>query len=205
MYHFPPNLLRVDQTGLWNYCEGYYRADLDWVAYVTYCAPQSANYFFDPISIIANELLPAYTIIFVQPEADAIDLIRNNSSWLRAAFIISATFNGFAIILGSLTGIWHARKLFNCIPVVSMCVAVIFWLSGAITATNIYFRLRNSFNGDPGLNIEGHMGRQMFAWIWLGVGFSLIAWTQWCCAAVCCPGGHRKRRIELRKRMSEFI
>lgn len=196
--HFNP--LIVDQTGLWNYCEGYYRADLDWAAQVTYCSPQSSIYFFDPISIISIELNPDYTIVFIQLEADAIARIHDNSGWLKAVFIIGAIFCGFTIILGCLTGVWHERRIFNCAPVFCMCFAIVFWLAGAITATNIYFKLRNIFSADIGLNIQGQMGRQMFAWIWLGFGFSLVAWSQWCCAAICCPGGHRKRRIEMRRR-----
>jgi len=193
--------LIVDQTGLWNYCEGYYRADLDWTADIEYCSPQSSGYSFDPISIISTELNPGYTIVFIQPEEDAITRIHDNSVWLKSAFIIGAMFYGFTLIFGCLTGVWSEAQILNCAPVLGMCCGIAFWLAGAITATNIYFNLRNVFSADIGLNIEGHMGRQMFAWIWLGFGFSLVAWGQWCCAAICCPGGHRKRRIAWKKRI----
>jgi hypothetical protein len=59
--------------------------------------------------------------------------------------------------------------------------------------------LRDSFNNDDRLNVEAHMGHQMFAWVWLCVWTSWTAAAQWCCAAICCPGGHRRRRIEWRK------
>lgn len=151
---------------------------------------------------MAQELLPPYTIVFLQSEVDAIQTIQNTANWLRAAFVIAALFTGFTLVIGPMTGVWHQRKLFNCIPVGTMCFASFFWFLGAVTATNVYFKLRDSFNGDNRLQVEAHMGHQMFAWVWLGVWTSWTAGAQWCCAAICCPGGHRKRRIEMRKRMS---
>jgi hypothetical protein len=194
----------LDQTGLWNYCEGYYRTDLDWAAVPTECGPQSDSYYFDPIGIMSTELLPPYTIVFIQPEVDAITTVHNNASWLRAAFVLTAIFTGFTLLIGPLTGIWHQRRLMNCLPVGCMCIAAFFFFAGAVTATSVYFQLRNAFNNDTRLNVEAHMGHQMFAWVWLGVWCSSTAASQWCCAAICCPGGHRKRRVEMRKRISLF-
>ena len=185
----------IDQTGIWNYCEGYYRPDLDWASFVTSCGPQTKNYYFNPIEIVATELLPLYTIVFLQQEADAIDIIRNTSNWLKAAFTISAICTGIALIMGILTGVWHERRLFNCFPVGCMCLSGLFWFGGAVSATNVYFTLRNSFNNDVELNVQAHMGHRMFSWVWLGFGTAWMALLQWCCAAVCCPGGHRKRRV----------
>ena len=196
--------LILDQTGLWNFCEGYYRLNQNSKAVITGCGPSGDSYFFDPIGIMATELLPPYSIVFVQPEVDAIQVIQNTASWLRAAFVITALFTGFTLLIGPLTGVWHQRRLFNCIPVGTMCFAALFWFMGAVTATNVYFKLRNSFNNDTRLNVEAHMGHQMFAWVWLGVWTSSTAAGQWCCAAICCPGGHRKRRIEMRKRLSSY-
>jgi SUR7/PalI family len=151
---------------------------------------------------MASELVPPYTIIFVEDEVNAIQNLKNSSSWLRAAFVITALFTGFTLCIGPLTGVWRERRLFNCIPVGTMCIAAFFWFLGAVTATNVYLKLRNAFNNDDRLDVEAHMGHQMFAWVWLGVWTSSTAASQWCCAAICCPGGHRKKRIQFRKRTS---
>src|SRR5277367_6475668 len=90
----------LDQTGLWNFCEGYYRTDLDWRAVPTGCGPQSNSYYFDPIGIMSTELLPPYQIIFIQDEVDAITKVHQNASWLRAAFVITAIFTGFTLVIG---------------------------------------------------------------------------------------------------------
>jgi hypothetical protein len=187
---------------LWNFCEGYYRLDENWTPVVTACGAQANGYSFDPIGIMANELRQPYTIVFVQPEVDAITAVQNSSGWLKAAFVITAIFAGFTLVIGPMTGVWHQRRLLNCIPVGTMCVAALFVFLGAATATNVYFKLRDSFNNDSRLHVEAHMGHQMFAWVWLCVWTSWTAAAQWCCAAICCPGGHRRRRIEWRRRIS---
>jgi hypothetical protein len=153
---------------------------------------------------MATELRQPYTIVFVQPEVDAIQSLQNSAGWLKAAFVITAIFAGFTLVIGPMTGVWHQRRLFNCIPVGTMCVAALFVFLGAATATNVFFKLRDSFNNDDRLHVEAHMGHQMFAWVWLCVWTSWTAAAQWCCAAICCPGGHRRRRIEWRRRTHLF-
>jgi len=187
------------QTGLWNFCEGYYRLDQDWRGITTNCGPKEQGYYFDPISIMASELFYPYQIVFVQEEVDAIQTVHNNSDWLKAAFIITALFTGFTLLIGPLTGVWHERRLLNCLPVGTMCIAALFMFMGAVTATSVYFGLRDAFNNDFRLNVEAHMGHQMFAWVWLCVWTTSTAASQWCCAAICCPGGHRKHRIKTSK------
>jgi hypothetical protein len=172
---------------------------------MTGCSQEQGGYFFNPIGIMASELLAPYQIVFVQQEVDAITIVKNNSDWLRAAFVITALFTGLTLVIGPMTGVWHKRRLLNCIPVGTMCIAALFVFMGAITATSVYFGLRDAFNNDTRLNVEAHMGHQMFAWVWLCVWTSWTAATQWCCAAICCPGGHRRPRDEVHSCTSNLI
>ena len=204
MYFIPRIYLTLDQTGLWNFCEGYYQPDLDWLDTVTDCSPQSSDYYFDPIAIMSSQLRSPYTIIFLEQEVEAIQEIQSTSGWLKAAFLITAIFTGFTLVIGPMTGVWHQRRLLNCLPVCTMCVAALFVFMGAVSATNVYLHMRNAFNNDTRLNVNAHMGHQMFAWVWLAVWTAWTAASQWCCAAICCPGGHRKRRIEWRKRIIQY-
>jgi SUR7/PalI family len=151
---------------------------------------------------MATELAYPYKIVFVQSEVDAIKTVKNVSAWTQATFVITALFTGFTLIIGPVTGVWHQKRRFNCIPVGTMCVAASFVAMGAITATNVYFKLRNAFNADTRLHVEAHMGHQMFAWVWLCVWCAWTAAGQWCCASLCCPGGNRKVRIKPQKGIS---
>lgn len=148
---------------------------------------------------MSTELKNPYTIIFLESEVQAIQEIQNTAGWLRAAFVITALFTGFTLVIGPMTGVWHERPMLNCVPVCTMCVASWFIFMGAVSATNVYLHMRNAFNNDTRLNVSAHLGHQMFAWIWLAVWTAWSAASQWCCAALCCPGGHRKRRFHWRK------
>ena len=154
---------------------------------------------------MSNELLYPYKIVFVQEEVDAIQTVQNNAGFLKAAFVITAIFTGFTLVIGPLTGVWHERKLLNCLPVGTMCIAALFMFMGAVAATSVFFGLRDAFNNDFRLHVEAHMGHQMFAWVWLCVWTSSTAASQWCCAAICCPGGHRKHRMEMKKRTHPIL
>jgi hypothetical protein len=53
-------------------------------------------------------------------------------------------------------------------------------------------------NAEPSLNIEAHIGKQMFVFMWIASGFSLIAFIVQlgsCCASCC---GGRKARKQLK-------
>jgi hypothetical protein len=190
----------TDQTGLWNFCEGVYDLQEDWRDFVTYCGSETSGYFFDPITLIANELVPPYQIVFIQSQVDAITTVQNTSGWIKATFVLTALFTGFTLIIGPLTGVWRERKLLNCLPVCTMCIAALAVFMGAVSATAVYFQLRDAFNNDARLVVQAHMGHQMFAFVWLAVWTAWVAASQWCCAAICCPGGHRKKRITFKQR-----
>lgn len=67
---------------------------------------------------------------------------------------------------------------------------------GSVVATVMFVIFANVFaNADPSLNIKAHVGKQMFAFMWVASAFSLIAFiVQFgsCCAACC--GGHKARK-----------
>ncbi|KAJ5113082.1 hypothetical protein N7456_001616 [Penicillium angulare] len=67
---------------------------------------------------------------------------------------------------------------------------------GSVVATVMFVIFANVFsNADPSLNIKSHIGKQMFAFMWVASAFSLIAFILQfgsCCAACC--GGHKARK-----------
>lgn len=94
----------------------------------------------------------------------------------------------------------HRRRFF--IPLRSIPMLILTFLTALITivasavATVMYEIFAHVFaNADPNLNIKAHVGTQMLAFMWIGSGFSFIAFiVQFgsCCASCC--GGHRTRK-----------
>lgn len=94
----------------------------------------------------------------------------------------------------------HRRRTF--IPLRSLPMLILSFFTALITivasavATVMFEIFAHVFtNADPSLNIKAHVGVQMLAFMWIGSGFSLIAFiVQFgsCCASCC--GGHKARK-----------
>lgn len=94
----------------------------------------------------------------------------------------------------------HRRRTF--IPLRSLPMLILAFFTALITivasavATVMFTIFAQVFtNADPNLNIKAHVGVQMLAFMWIGSGFSLIAFiVQFgsCCASCC--GGHKARK-----------
>lgn len=71
---------------------------------------------------------------------------------------------------------------------------------GSVVATVMFIIFANVFtNADPSLNIKAHVGKQMFAFMWVASAFSLFGFIIQigdCCAACC---GGRKARKKLKQ------
>lgn len=97
----------------------------------------------------------------------------------------------------------HRRRtfiLFRSLPmlVISFLTALI-TIVASVVATVMWYIFANVFaNASSDINIKAHVGTQMMAFMWLGSGFSLIAFiVQFgsCCASCC---GGRKARKQLK-------
>lgn len=94
----------------------------------------------------------------------------------------------------------HRRRTFvllRSLPMlfISFLTALVTIVASAV-ATVMFEIFANVFaTADPSLNIKAHVGTQMLAFMWIGSGFSLIAFiVQFgsCCASCC--GGHKARK-----------
>lgn len=94
----------------------------------------------------------------------------------------------------------HRRRTFvllRSLPMlfISFFTALVTIVASAV-ATVMFEIFANVFaTADPSLNIKAHVGTQMLAFMWIGSGFSLIAFiVQFgsCCASCC--GGHKARK-----------
>lgn len=69
------------QVGLWNFCEGYNDQG------ITHCSTPKTLYWFDPVSILVNELLKGATIALPAEVVTALRLVRIASHWMFASFL----------------------------------------------------------------------------------------------------------------------
>lgn len=94
----------------------------------------------------------------------------------------------------------HRRRTFIFLRALPMLILAFFTALVTIVASAVATVMFEIFahvftKADPSLNIKAHVGVQMLAFMWIGSGFSFIAFIIQigsCCAACC--GGHRARK-----------
>ncbi|KAJ5951237.1 Actin cortical patch SUR7/pH-response regulator PalI [Penicillium vulpinum] len=209
------------QVGLWNFCEGYNGEG------ITYCSKPETLYAFNPVDIILNELLAGATIALPADIQSPLKLARLASHWMFGILLTAAVLNFVMIFVGPLAvssrhprsiKAWaagysgahppagkppHRRRTFFWLRALPMLILTFFTalvtIVGSAVATVMFLIFANVFsNADQSINIQAHVGTQMLVFMWIGSGFSLIAFIIQlgsCCAA-CCRG--RKARKQLK-------
>lgn len=94
----------------------------------------------------------------------------------------------------------HRRRTFiflRALPMMILAfITALLTIVASAVATVMFEIFAHVFTkADPSLNIKAHVGVQMLAFMWIGSGFSFIAFIIQigsCCAACC--GGHRARK-----------
>ncbi|KAI9728894.1 MAG: hypothetical protein M1834_007152 [Cirrosporium novae-zelandiae] len=168
------------QVGLWNFCEGYNSDG------VTNCGTPKTMYWFDPVTIILNELLAGASIALPSNVTAALGLVRIASHWMFGFFIVGTVLSFVAIFLTPLSVYTRWASL----PIAILCfLAALTTTVAVIIATVMFVIFCNVFETASGIasfNVKPSLGTEMFAFMWIAAGFSIVAWlvqTSMCC---CC-------------------
>jgi hypothetical protein len=165
------------QVGLWNFCEGYFNEG------ITYCSPHKSLYWFNPVSILLNELLSGATITLPAEINNILDLIKIASHLMFGFFITGACMNFVNIFLAYLPLYSRWWSLFF---VIWSFISTLLTVAASIIGTVMFIIFRNVITSQEGLNISARVGTQMFAFMWTASAMSLIAWIIHLCLSCCC-------------------
>ncbi|KAF2086121.1 hypothetical protein K490DRAFT_45035 [Saccharata proteae CBS 121410] len=165
------------QVGLWNFCEGYKSQG------VTYCSHPETMYWFNPIEILLNELLAGATIAIPEEVLTYLHIVRVVSHWMFGLFLTGACLAALMIILTplSLYSRWVA------LPVALFTfLAALFTTIASVLATAMFVIFSNAITKVGELNIGAHVGRQMFAFMWIASFCTIVAWLVQMGLCCCC-------------------
>ncbi|KIW96695.1 uncharacterized protein Z519_02086 [Cladophialophora bantiana CBS 173.52] len=186
------------QVGLWDFCEGYNGEG------VTHCSPTKTLYWFNPVQIILDELLAGASITLPAEVVTVLDLVRLASAWMFSCFLIGTCLT-FLCVFVSPMGFsrkprWQhkTRRIFlRQFPVSLLTLAaLLFTAVASLIATIMFVIFRDKFSGAADLNIHAHLGKPMFAFMWIATGLDLIGFLVQlgtCCGVCFCTG--RKRAV----------
>ncbi len=157
------------QAGLWGFCEGV-RDNAGFA--VTACSPPRAFYWFDPVSILRDELLLRSTIALPVRVTTVLAVLRVVSQVMFGVFLVGLVLSALLVVLSPLALLSRWWSL----PVSLLAAAAalaLFTGSAIATALALAYRLVGSAISQ--LNIGVTVGAAMFALVWLATGLALAA------------------------------
>ncbi|KAI9727145.1 MAG: hypothetical protein M1828_007346 [Chrysothrix sp. TS-e1954] len=167
------------QVGLWGYCEGFNDRG------VTDCSNPKTLYWFNPVTIIQNQLLAGSSIQLPQNLTSILHLIMIASKVMFGFFLVSACLTFILIFITPLSII--SRWVAFLITILTFMNAALVTIAAAI-GTAMFILMRNAFkNSITEVNIEATIGVTMFALMWVAAACSIFAWliqfSLMCCCA----------------------
>lgn len=179
------------QVGLWNFCEGYEDTG------ITYCTKPATLYWFNPVEILKNELFAGASIALPSEVNDVLNILRICSQ-VMFGFFITGLLLDFVLIFIAFV-VLYSRWWSLPIALFSFFAFLMVTVAAAIgTAMSMVFKYALTSQTD--LNIQVDVGTKMFAFMWIAVGFTLIAFIIQAGLGCCCTSrrdlrtGRRKGR-----------
>lgn len=183
------------QVGLWNFCEGYNGQG------ITQCSAPKTLWWFNPVEILQSELLAgassksegcllcAVQMLTKQVALPAqvtqiLDLIREISHFMFALFLVGACLSTVMIFVVPLAvySRWVSLPVMIFTFLAALCTTV-----ATVIATAMFIIMRNAVTSVTQLNIGADLGIQMFVFMWIAAGASILAWIiqlgECCCCA----------------------
>ena len=167
------------QIGLWSYSKGYDGAGF------TYFSPPRALYWFDPVSILSNELLRGATIAVPKEVISTLQIVRLASHWMFASFLTGAVLTCLCVIFAPLAFSYQPRSshrtkrtIWRSLPITILSSgAAVFTIGATLIATVMFLIFQRKLAGAEDLNITAELGKPMLAFMWIGSGLNSIGWA----------------------------
>ncbi|KAK3897189.1 actin cortical patch SUR7/pH-response regulator pali, partial [Staphylotrichum tortipilum] len=150
---------------------------------ITFCSPPTTLYWFDPVTILTNELLSGATIALPSQIVTILTVLRI-ASQIMFGFFLTATLLSFVLIFLSPLAIssrWWSLPL----AVVSFLQMMIV-LAASVVGTVISVAFKYAAEAQRELNIHVDLGVKMWVLMWLATGFSVWAFAVHSGMGCCC-------------------
>ncbi|KAK5127585.1 hypothetical protein LTR85_006925 [Meristemomyces frigidus] len=165
-------------VGLWGYCEGNNGQG------VTGCSKPQLLYWFNPVQIIESELLAGASIALPAEINTILGLIRTVSHWMFGLYLagVCLSFVMMFLVPISVFSRWATFPIMLFTFFAALCTTV-----ATVIATVMFIIAQRAVTSVTEINIGANIGTEMFAFMWIAAGTSILAWLimlgQCCCCA----------------------
>ncbi|KAI9811623.1 MAG: hypothetical protein M1827_005372 [Pycnora praestabilis] len=139
-------------VGLWNFCEGYNGSG------VTSCSSPHRLYWFNPVSIILNELLSGATIVLPANIISVLKIVETASHWMFGLFLTGIVLSFLSIFI---TPVSIYTRWASFILSIFTFLAALTTTAATIIATVMFIIFRNVFTTATEVNIGAELGKEM--------------------------------------------
>ncbi len=140
-------------------------------------------YWFNPVSILLNELLSGATIALPAQVNTILELIRIASHLMFGFFLTGLCMNFVAIFVAPIT--LYSRWWEVPFAILSFVASLLATLA-ALIATAMFVIFKDVVTSQSELNIGASLGTSMFVFMWLGAFFSIFGWWVHLFFGCCC-------------------
>lgn len=165
------------QVGLWGFCEGFVSVG------ITYCSPPQSLYWFNPVSILLNELLAGATIALPTEVVEILNVLRVASQVMFGFFLTGLVF---VFLLALASPLVVRSRWWSAAAAAAALLAALLVLAATVVASVISLLFQYAATAQQDLNLRADIGVQMFVCMWIATGFTLLAFTMHAGMGCCC-------------------
>lgn len=162
---------------MWNFQEGYNGEG------ISGGTSPAQLYWFNPVEIILNELLPGATIALPTDVVNILHIVKIASNAMFVCFLIGVVFNALSIVLVPLA--LYSRWWSLPVAIFTFLTALL-TAAATIIATAMFTIFKKVFTSQAGLQIGAQLGTQMMVFMWIATACSIVAWLVQLSLACCC-------------------
>ncbi|KAF3018140.1 hypothetical protein G7054_g8722 [Neopestalotiopsis clavispora] len=165
------------QVGLWNFCEGYEDEG------ITSCSTPTSLYWFNPVEILQSELLAGASIA-LPSEVNTVLTVLRIASQVMFGFFLAGLLLDFVLMLAAPVVIYSRWWSFPF--AIFAFIAALMVIAAAGVATGMALVFEYALTSQTDLNIKVDIGTKMWAFMWLGAGFTFLAFIIHAGLGCCC-------------------
>ncbi|KAK6214692.1 L-rhamnono-gamma-lactonase [Pestalotiopsis sp. IQ-011] len=165
------------QVGLWNFCEGYEDEG------ITSCSTPTSLYWFNPVEILQSELFAGASIA-LPAEVNTVLKVLRIASQVMFGFFLAGLLLDFVLML--LAPIVIYSRWWSFPFSIFAFIAALMVIAAAAVATGMALVFEYALTSQTDLNIQVDIGVKMWVFMWLGAGFTFIAFIIHAGLGCCC-------------------
>jgi hypothetical protein len=150
---------------------------------ITFCSAPETLYWFNPVSVLTNELLAGATIALPTQVITVLNILRLASQIMFGFFLTGCVLTFLLIFLSPLV----LRSRWYSLPfsLLSFVTAVLV-LAASIIGSVIAWVFKYAAESQSDLNIHAYVGVRMMVFVWVASGFVITAFVIHAALGCCC-------------------